>query len=100
MFQLNKSKNDPLYITVTVHQKPMQMEIDMGAAVSVISESTYQNTWEKGRAPSLQPSNVRLRTFVKVMGVEVQHKGEKKQLPLVVARGQTPSLLGRNWLPN
>ena len=92
-------------MTVTANNEPLKMEIDTGAAISVISEATYKQAWKEDRMPTLHPSKTRLHTFtgeeVTVVGalmVEVEHGQEKKQLPLIVAKGQTPSLLGRNWL--
>ncbi len=55
--------------------------------------------------PSIQTSKTKLRTYtgqeIPVRGllhVEVEHRGQQKQLPLIVTEGQGPSLLGRNWL--
>ena len=105
MFQLREGKQEPYYVTVAANNEPLKMEIDTGAAISVISEATYKQAWKEDRMPTLHPSKMRLRTFtgkeVTVVGalmVEVEHGQEKKQLPLIVAKGQTPSLLGRNWL--
>ena len=50
MFQLTNSRNDPLYITVSVNQVPIKMEIDTGATLTVISESTYRQVWTKEQA--------------------------------------------------
>ncbi len=41
-------------VTVTVNQKHNQMEIDTGAAVSIIS---------KDQAPPIQPAKLKLRTY-------------------------------------
>lgn len=30
--------------------------------------------------------------------VEAELEGNKKELPLIVVKGQAPSLLGRNWI--
>ena len=30
--------------------------------------------------------------------VNIQHNGQCKRLPLIITRGEGPSLLGRNWL--
>ena len=80
------------------------MELDTGAAVSVISEQTYQSVWPHNQ-PSLQPSNVKLRTYsgeeLEVIGsipVQVNYQGQQEELPLLVVRGTGASLLGRNWL--
>ena len=54
MFQLTNNRNDPLYITISVNQVPIKMEIDTGATLTVISESMYRQVWMKEHAPSLQ----------------------------------------------
>ena len=80
------------------------MEVDTGAAVSVISEDTYVKLWPEQR-PQLQPSTTRLKTFmgevVKVLGticIPVAYDGQQHQLDLLVIPGSGPSLFGRNWL--
>jgi hypothetical protein len=40
----------------------VDMEVDTGASVSLISENTFKTLW---RGRSLQPSSVRLRTYLK-----------------------------------
>lgn len=101
----SKEESQPLYATVIVNQAPIRMEIDTGAALSVISETTYQHTWERSQAPQLQGTRIKLRTYtgqeIPVKGelhVMVEHGSERKELVLIVTRGQGPSLLGRNWL--
>ena len=105
IFQLKSTTSQPLYVTVAVNKAPIRMEIDTVATPTVISETTYQQAWKGRRAPPLQDTKVKLRTYtgqeIPVKGllqVEVQHGSERKELPLIVTGGQGPSLLGRNWL--
>ena len=79
--------------------------VDTGASVSIISEETYNRLWSPEDAPPLQESSVKLRTYsgeqIGVKGstiVTVKYKDQTEQLPLVVANGSGPSLLGRHWL--
>ena len=104
MFPLRGKRYDPIYATVTMNSTPVQMEIDTGATLSVISEDTFNQVW-KDQAPPLRTERVKLRTYtgqeIPVKGaldVEVEHGGQCKKLVLVVTEGQGPSLLGRNWL--
>ena len=53
----------------------------------------------------LHETNIKLRSFsgecirpVGIAEVDVHHGGRSMKLPLVVTPGDTPSLLGRNWL--
>ena len=78
------------------------MEVDRGAAFSVISEATKQALF---RNKILHSSNLVLKTYtdecMKVEGtlnVTVKYGNQTKKLMLVVVKGNGPSLLGRNWL--
>ena len=78
------------------------MELDTGAAVSLLPFSMYQ---EKFRHIPLQKASTRLRTYtgekISPRGevvVKVQKNGEYARLPLIVVDGRGPPLLGRNWL--
>ena len=82
------------------------MEVDTGASVSVISETTYRSSlWTDKERPPLRDSTARLRTYtgepIDVLGeivTDVKYRTQKKQLKLLVVRGDGPSLLGRDWL--
>eukprot|EP00731_Ephydatia_muelleri_P004047 Em0002g223a len=95
----------PLMVTVELNNSSLRMEIDTGAAVSTISETTYTGLWSKNvRTPLLQ-STVLLRTYtgevLSVTGqvkVNVTYQDQAQQLRLLVVRGNGPSLLGRDWL--
>lgn len=99
---LRKSDAPPILVKAKLDDCLVDMEVDTGAAVSLMSESTFNTLWP-GR--SLQPSPVRLRTYLKetipVVGctcVNVEYNGQLCRLPLVVVSGSGPSLLGRDWL--
>ena len=71
----------------------MTMELDTGAAVSVISEHTYHSTWPHDR-PALQQSSIKLQTYsgeeLEVIGsisVQVCYEDQQEELPLLVVRG-------------
>ena len=74
-----------------------------GASMSLMSETTFNGLWPRR---SLFPSNVRLCAYSKepipVVGsinVDVDYKGQTaQQLPLLIVKGNGPTLLGRNWL--
>ena len=87
---------------VTVNGIPLQMKIDTGAAVSIISESTWKN---KLKQPTLKPCSLVLKEYpdnhLHIEGcceVQVQVGETIKQLELIVCEGNGVSLLGRNWL--
>ena len=78
------------------------MEVDTSASCSVMSLSKFK---EVGQLQELKENLVRLRTYtgelVKSYGttvVGVSYEGTKNRLPLLVVKGNVPTLLGRNWL--
>ena len=79
------------------------MELDTGASVSIISEKTFNENFRG--IVALQPSTVSLTSYsgheLEIIGqadVEITYKSQVVIMPLVVVRGQGPSLFGRNWL--
>ena len=95
-------KSKPYRVDIGINGKPIKMEVDTGASVTIISERTLQEQW-----PNLQltPSEVKIRSYsgecIPVVGtvdVVVTHGNQEATLPLLVVKGEGPSLLGRNWL--
>ena len=99
---IRKSK-PPYQIGVSVNDAPLQMELDTGAAMTLISEKTYLEL--KKVLPKMRPTTTRLRTYsgqqLVVLGtlkVTVKYEAQKVVLSLLVVEGSGPSLLGRDWL--
>ena len=78
------------------------MEIDTGAAVSIVSKQEYESKFS-----SYEPrkTDIVLKTYtsesLEVAGeitVHVSYKDQEANLDLVVVQGEGPGLLGRNWL--
>nr|XP_053616105.1 uncharacterized protein K02A2.6-like [Plodia interpunctella] len=99
-----RQKRVPAFlITMFINNFELEMEIDSGCAFTLISEPTARLIW-KGKLPEMKKNDLALKTWTdsalhilgKVM-VEVRYKGSTKNLPLIVAKGQGPSLIGRNW---
>ena len=91
----------PLQTTIRVNE----MEIDTGASVSIVSEETFNKIQEGQSKLELKPVAVRLQTYtgepIPVLGstlAVVEHGGQTASLPLIVTRGNGPTLLGRDWL--
>jgi transposase InsO family protein len=98
-----KGRVPPIETTVVVDGTPLQMEIDTGASVSLISSKTFET--QLGSRPQLQTDSTQLRTYsgelVPVLGriqVHVEVEGAAKQLPLLVVKGSGSNLIGRDWL--
>ena len=85
-----------------INDKPVCMELDTGAAMTIMSEKQYKELFP---GVELRESKVVLKTYsgerLSVKGeraVQVQHNGQSQELVLTVVEGQGPSLLGRDWL--
>ena len=99
------SGGEPLTTHIDVDGSPLRMEIDTGAAVTIISESTFHEHWACRDGPPVIESKELLRTYtgevVKVTGkinVPVSHSSKVTSLDMLVVPGDGPSLLGRDWL--
>ena len=103
MFAVESASSAPITVDVSIDDHLLSMEVDTGAAVSVVSAKTLATHFP---GKQLSPSTLTLKTYtgetMKVIGeVEVSVKYEEQQpkkLSLVIVEGNGPSLLGRNWL--
>ena len=102
IFVVGTKSSDPIKVQLAIEQRSLSMEVDTGAAVSIMSLEQ-----QKTDLPNvvLKPSSIRLKTYtgerVQVIGeatVEVCYNQQKESLPLIVVAGGGPALLGRNWL--
>lgn len=80
----------------------MQMQLDTGAAVTLVSEKVYQQVL--AHLP-LQQCKLTLTTFTRdvislkgLVNVAVSYETQRQTLPLVIVKGDHPVLLRRNWL--
>lgn len=110
LYNLNKVSNArrKVYTTrPTLNGVVLEMEVDTGAARSLISEATYRQLWSRNdqATPPLKVTQVKLRTYtgqsIEVLGsidVTVRVNGQIADLSLLVVAGSGPSLLGIDWL--
>ena len=61
MYNLTGPAVKPLMVSVKLNSVDLEMELDTGASISVISEATYNGLWPKGEAPAIQESQVNLQ---------------------------------------
>ena len=47
---------------LTVQGQPLEMEIDTGVSVSIMSKTTWKSVWKKGEAP-LKVTKKTLKTY-------------------------------------
>ena len=102
MFKVGGKALHPIVVTVGVNGQQLPMEVDTGAAVSVISTTTREKMFPE--CP-LNRTSALLTTYtseqmpvVGEMMVEVSYQDVSAELTLYVVGGQGPSLLGRDWL--
>ena len=95
------SGSNPIELNVDVQGETISMELDTGAAVSLISERTYNQFFSD---VSLKKSTVKLKSYsgedIPVIGqmeVLVKYNQQEETLPLLVVKGDGRSLFGRNW---
>ena len=104
-FQLTDRVSKPLAVQVEANGRTLDMEVDTGASLSIISEDAYLATWPENERPPLQPSRVKLRTYSGdilrakgVITVSVTYYDQTLELSLQVLNCPGPTLLGRDWL--
>ena len=100
-----KSSDAPIIVDVTINKIPVRMEFDTGASRSIMSESKFTSIYPPRKAPALRPLSTDLRTYTKevvpVVGstnVTVGYGNSTHVLPLLIVRGEGPTLFGRDWL--
>ena len=106
MAKTGGQKVDPFMLTVLVDGKSLEMEVDTGASISLISERTLKTHWtKKDKPPALMRSAVKLSSYtgeaIKVLGVinvTAGYQDRKEHLKLIVVAGDGSSLLGQDWL--
>ncbi|XP_049275602.1 uncharacterized protein LOC125760046 [Rhipicephalus sanguineus] len=93
---------DPVTVQMTIDGVLVNMELDTGAAVSVMSTTQFRQLFPLA-VP--EPTTVKLCTYTGklvrpqgVSSVNVQHGEHSVRLPLYVVNHKGPPLLGREWL--
>ena len=97
------SSSPPYRVELQVNDQPLTMEVDTGAACSLVPESAVATLLTSAE---LQPTNVVLKTYtgeqipVKgVLSVTVKYGQQShRNLKLLVIQGSGPCLMGRDWL--
>ena len=102
LHNLSTQKADPIMVTLSVEGKDLQMEVDTGAAVSLVPFEIYQQLCPE---KELLLSSLELRTYsgeqIKPVGcqeVQVRYGDQSATVNLIVVEGKGPNLFGRDWL--
>ena len=94
-----------LPLDLLLNDVPVTMELDTGAAVSVINESTFDSIRQVPGDSPLYPAKSKLKSYtgqeIQVQGttqLRVRYKDKHLSLSIHVVSGNGPNLLGRDWL--
>ena len=108
MFHLAAKEREPYRVDLQLNGVQTSMEVDTGAAATVINEETYKRIIDGNSAknrPQMGTTKVKLRTYtgelVKVLGtvnVVVNYEKQEVDLQTLVVDGSGPNLLGGDWL--
>ncbi|XP_058025500.1 uncharacterized protein LOC131191414 [Ahaetulla prasina] len=96
--------NNKIYLTVKLEGVPCKMEVDTGSSKSLIPWATIQQILPSISKQHLKPCQVRLKDYqgkaIPIMGCDdfhINHRNFSGCLPLIIVKGNLPSLLGLNW---
>ena len=99
VFHVRSGSTKPFRVVVKANGKPLSMEIDTGASVSIVSQECFNAIREGTATLELNEAVVKLQTYtgeqIAVCGstvVPVEHNGQ------TATSGNGPNLLGRDWL--
>ena len=102
LFHLDRPVTQPITVDVCIDGVSVNMEVDTGAAMSVMTHSQKQKLFPTA---VLEHSSIVLRTYttekLQIMGemtVCVEYGDQKATLPLLIVEGEGPALLGCDWL--
>ncbi|XP_058868762.1 uncharacterized protein K02A2.6-like [Acipenser ruthenus] len=97
-----KGETANIWVTPEIEGNPLKMELDTGAAVSLISKKMYV---DKLSNFPLQHTNLVLKTYTGEavlpsgkINVQVKLNGQMELLQLYVVEGDYPPLFGREWI--
>ena len=92
----------PWNVSVNIEGVTVSIQLDTGASLSLMSETTFRELWPQRKLTS---SEVRLSSCsgesIPVVGsvqVKVRYKSQEFIVPLIIVKGSHLTLLGRNWL--
>ena len=108
MFHMTTKEKEPYRVKLKLNGIHRSMEVDTGAAATIINEETYKRISEGNQVknrPQLETAKVKLRTYtgevVKViptLNVIVKYEKQEVELKTLPVEGCGPYLLGRDWL--
>ena len=105
LYQLGVKRVPPIIVEMEINGSHVQMEVDTGASLSVMSEKMFKELGGERQSSTLEPISAKRRTYtgevIEPLGLArifVKYGEKEANLPLIVTPGSGPALLGRNWL--
>ena len=95
--QRQDGRTPPIDVQVEVEKVSIPMEVDTGVSISTVSENQYHKLWPRRDYQTYSKEPI---TVVGSTDVNVVYQGQTATLPMVVVKGDGPTLLRRNWLTN
>ena len=108
VYSVNAVRDKPIILDVMLDTVCVPMEVDTGAACTLISRGQYEQLWPvASERPVLCPSSVSLKVYggatLKVAGeidvsAKLENGAEMSSARIVVVNGEGPCLLGRDLI--
>ena len=105
VFHSNNKTSKPIYICVSLDGKQANMELDTGAARSLMSYESYLNFWSDEDRPKLKRSAESLKVYggspITISGelsVLIRYKERKVRATMIVVKENGPLLMGRDLI--
>ena len=102
---IHDEHSPPFSVTLHINDTPVEMEVNTGAAVSIINEATFQRLQQSSCAPTLERVSSKLKTYtgqdIAVLGaaqLTIRYKSTQLYLTVHVVSGTGPNLLGRDLI--
>ena len=108
MFRVVAGGKEPYCVVIDLNGISTSMEVDTGAAATIISKETFKEINQGHSAKKkleMKPAHVKLPTYtgelikvLRTIDVVLKYEGQKNELSTLVVEGSGLSLLERDWL--
>ena len=102
ILNIGSHRDTPIMVQLKLNEQEVIMEVDTGAAVTLISEEAQKKLFSKA---NLSKATVKLQTYTAeplhvlgILEVQVRYGNCVGKHNLCVIKGNGPSLFGRDWL--
>ena len=89
----DSNRSAPLMATMRANLTDLEMEVDTGTALSLVSKTTYHKLWPTEATYIGECLEVKV-----IIQVKRQYQDQEADLELIVVAGSGPILMGRDWL--